>query len=122
MSYVESKVVLRIELPFLKGKTDTEAYEYFRSILGEAETVEEWEDEIEYFMYQGEFQPVSDYRGLWGVDYMLSDSSENMDCEVSILELNDKAKELSSKFGVPEANVKLFAYNWYNGGDEPISF
>ena len=73
-------------------------------------------------MYQGAFQPVSDYRGSWGVDYILSDSSEGMDYNASLLELNEKTKELASKFGVPEESAKLFAYNWYNGGDEPINF
>lgn len=122
MSCVESKLVLRLELPFLKGKSNTEAYEYFKDILGEAEELDEWKGEVEYFNYQGKVQPITDYQGSWGADYVLYDSSENMDYNGSILEVNERAKEIASMFNMSEKDVKLFAYNWYNGGDEPVKF
>ena len=128
MSCMERKIVLRIELPQLKDKTTTEAYEYFKSILGVANEIDEWEGEIEFFSYDKSIQPITDWNGSWGVDYVLHHSSgyktyigENFN-GLTLKEFEERAFILSDLFGIKYNNVKLMSYNWYNGGDEPVTF
>lgn len=136
MSYNESKTVLRVEIPHLRGKSNKEAYEYFLPILGEPDDVDEWEGEVEYFSYYEKnhrFVPVSECsygrnaaNDKWGVDLILAygnDYNENIgDANHSLGELHKLSLELADKFNIDPNTCRVVSYTWYNGGDEPIEF
>jgi hypothetical protein len=132
MSCMERKTTLRMEIPSLQGKDYTEAFEYFRNILGEPEELDLDEEtgEVYYFSYEGKFQPVYDYSNKkWGADLILYHSSDykvyvSSDYErgVTLKEFNMLADELVGKFGGNKEDIKLLSYEWYNGGDEPVRF
>lgn len=128
MSCMERKTILRAKIPFLKDFSRNLVYEYFENILGKANEVEIWDDEIEYFRYDTEIQPVEDNEGNWGVDYVFHHSSDyttyidNKSNGITLTEFQNKAFELANLFGIEPNSIKLMSYDWYNGGDEPISF
>jgi hypothetical protein len=136
MSFNETKTVVRVEIPELYGKSKTELYYYFKSILGESSYVDEWEGEVEYFSYdEEEFEivPVHQYNretesnvGKVGVDYILSYKTDYYAGKgkdgFTFKELNEIGQILEDKFGIDPENCKLFSYTWYNGADEPIKF
>lgn len=136
MSYNESKTVLRVEIPHLKGKGMKEAYEYFYPILGEPDDLDEWDGEIEYFSYYEKnhrFVPVDEYsygrdatNDRWGVDLILSYGNDYGDCNGkanhSLGELRQLAEEMAEKFNVDPDTCRVVSYTWYNGGDEPREF
>jgi hypothetical protein len=129
MSCNESKTVLRAEFPRLKGKSRNEAYPFYVKFLGEPIEVEEWNGEVDYFRYDGEYQPVYDYDSKrWGIDLVLhheSDYNTYIEMKTNGLtldEFNKLANEMSLKFEVDKYKIRLISYSWYNGSDEPISF
>lgn len=136
MSYNESKTVLRIEIPSLRGKSYHEAYKYFSSILGEADDIDDWDDVIEYFSYyekNHKYIPVREYsygrdavNDRWGVDLLLAYGNDYRDsigrANHSLQELNKLANDLGEKFNVDPKTARLVSYTWYNGGDEPVNF
>lgn len=136
MSYNESKTVLRVEIPELRGKSNKEAYEYFLPILGEPDDIDEWEGEVEYFSYyekNHKFVPVSENsysrnaaNDKWGVDLILAygnDYNETIgEANHSLGELQNLAQEMAEKFNIDPSRCKVVSYTWYNGGDEPIDF
>jgi len=129
MSCMESKVVLRAELPELKGKSRNEVYPVFVNLIGEADDIDEYEGEIEYFQYEGEIQPVYDYDSKrWGIDHVLHHESDyrtyiKMKSNgLSLKEFDELASQMEEKFGIDKSKVRLISYSWYNGGDEPINF
>lgn len=117
---------LRLEIPSLEGKSDREAYEYFKPILGEAD---ELYDEPNYFSfyYNGEFQPRKESSGRseskrWVVDLVIKTrlAYEGNDLYISTQRLRQLTFKLAQKFGFSESNVILASYLWYDGVDEPI--
>jgi hypothetical protein len=129
MSCNETKTVLRAEFPRLKGKSINEVYPLYVQFLGEANEVEEWKGKVDYFRYEGKFQPVHDYDSKrWGIDLVLhheSDYNTYIEMETNGLtldEFNKLANEMSLKFEVDKYRIRLISYTWYNGSDEPISF
>ena len=129
MSCMESKTVLRAEFPELEGKTITEVYPFYKSILGEADELEDYDGEVEYFSYKGQYKPAYRYENAkWGIDRILHHESdyktyiEMKENGLSLSEFEDMANEMSVKFGVDKLKVRLISYSWYNGGDEPIVF
>jgi hypothetical protein len=136
MSYNESKTVIRVEIPHLRGKGNKEAYEFFYPILGEPDDVDEWDGEIEYFSYYEKnhrFIPVSEYsygrnaaNDRWGVDLIIAYDNDYNEgkgrANHSLQELNELAGEMAEKFNVDPNRCRLVSYTWYNGGDEPIEF
>ncbi|GIN55043.1 MULTISPECIES: hypothetical protein [Bacillus subtilis group] len=134
-NYNESKTVLRAEIPHLKGVDTTEAYKYFKRLLGEADDFDEWEDEneIDYFVYEALFHkyvPVASYGDgdmiIWGIDCILAYKDDHGNCKgkdiYSLAELKSYAEEMAKKFDVNPDKVKLLSYTWYNGVEEPIRF
>lgn len=129
MSCNETKIVLRAEIPRLKGKTMTEVYPFYLEILGEPNDLDEYDGEIEYFEYDGKYQPAHDYdSGRWGIDLVLhhkSDYKTYIEMESNGLTLDEfhkLAHEMSLKFTIDKYKVRLISYTWYNGADEPIKF
>lgn len=134
MSCNEYKVVLRAELPVLKGCSFNDAYNYFKmshfkDILGEPTCLEVDDDGIvEYFSFEKtRFQPVYN-NDTWGIDYIIEHTSDFMyyiiqdNNDLTLQYLNQIADKLVDIFGVNKDKVKLHSYNWYNGSDEPIKF
>lgn len=126
---MEEKIVLRAELPHLKGKTRNEVYPIFKDLLGEADELEEYEGEVEYFNYEGMYQPVCNYNGKrWGIDLVLHHESEYSTYiematnGLSLGEFENYAHEMAEKFGIDMYKVRYIGYSWYNGSDEPIQF
>lgn len=134
MSGMVYKSVLRAEIKELRGKGRTEAFAFFRPLLGEPEDIEVYEGEVEYFAYEEKAEALVPVQELsnrsngekrWGVDYVLSYSREDNEGEdsiVSLASLNEISLELTKKFGIEPSSVRVLSYSWYNGGDEPILF
>lgn len=130
MSCMESKMALRVEIENLKGSTYDEAYPYFKAFLGEADEVEDWEEKIEYFHYdklKHEFVPVLQYNGKrWGIDYILhhyyNGTIKKGKTEYTLTEINAATERICQLFNVSKDEIKLVSYEWYNGGDEPVTF
>jgi hypothetical protein len=135
MSCTEYKTVIRAEIPVLNGKGMTEAYAYFQPILGEADYLDEWDGEVEYFQYEemkNDFVPVFEYsygktdNKRIGVDYILSYSndygSSKGKTNFSFEELAKLAEVIAEKFDIDPKKCRLVSYSWYNGGDEPVEF
>lgn len=130
MSCMESKMVLRVEIESLKGNSYDEAYPYYKSFLGEADEVEEWEGNVEFFTYEKskhEFIPVLEYgEQRWGIDYILDyhydGRRRNGKSAYTLSEIISATERICRTFNVSNDNVKLISYEWYNGGDEPVSF
>lgn len=129
MSCNETKIVLRAEFPQFQGKTRTEVFPFYKEILGEADEVNEWEGEIDYFKYSGKYQPAYEYKSKrWGVDWVLHHETDNKvyiemkENGVSLADFEKMANSMSELFGIEKSNVRLTSYTWYNGVDEPISF
>lgn len=98
-------------------------------MLGEPETLDEFDGEIEYFQYAGKYQVVQDYKGnRWGIDLVLHHESNyrtyiEMETNgLSLEEFERLATEMSEKFNVDKKKIRLMSYSWYNGVDEPIFF
>lgn len=126
---MESKIVLRAELPELKGKNRTEVFPIYKELLGEPETLDEFDGEIEYFQYAGKYQAVQDYKeNRWGIDLVLHHESNyrtyiEMETNgLSLEEFERLATEMAEKFNVDKKKIRLMSYSWYNGVDEPIFF
>lgn len=128
MSDYETKSGIRVEIKSLKGKSRSEAYVYFQSILGDAEDVDEFDGEVEWFEYSGKFQPGQEYSygetddDRWFVDMVASEGKEidgEGDLYLSFEKLNSMVDELIEKFGIEREDVMVFSYTWYNGADEP---
>jgi len=130
MSCVEDKTVLRVEIPRLSGINKTEAFNYFKKILGEPNDIDNDEKEVYYFEYNGRFQPVYDSNNKkWGIDLVLAHKSTyktyiQFDYKkgITLKEFGLLADELCQKFDIKKEDVKLLSFSWYNGGAEPISF
>jgi hypothetical protein len=130
MSYTEYKTVIRTKIDGLKNKSKNEVYEFFKSVIGEAKEVDEYDGKIDYFHYDddaGMLCPVQNYRTKqWGVDYVLAHGSDYngspSDVNLSLRDIKKHCNMLTTRFGVKESNCKLVSYSWYNGGDEPIHF
>lgn len=130
MSCMESKIVLRVEIESLKGSTYDEAYPYFKAFLGEADDIDEWDGVVEYFRYDKslhEIIPVREYNeNRWGIDYILSYHYDGTlrigKTEFALTEIIDATEKLCRMFNVNNDEIKLVSYEWYNGGDEPVSF
>lgn len=130
MSCMESKMTLRVEIESLKGNTYEEAYPYFKAFLGEADDVDEWEGKVEYFSYDKSdnlIVPVLQHKDKrWGIDYILDyhyDGRSKVGKEsYTLLEIDIIASKLSKTFSVNKDDIRLVSYEWYNGGDEPVSF
>ena len=121
--------MLRVEITSLKGKSKSEALKFFRGILGEPSEIDEWDDEIDYFPYEGRIRPCHDYSSeRWGVEYiLLHESDYNVYVEMdnigaTLEEISEIAEKLENMFNVNKDDVKLIYYTWYNGSDEPIKF
>jgi hypothetical protein len=130
MSYNETKAVLRVEIPELKGKSYNELYQYFKDKIGEPSDVYKDGDYVEWFAYDErlcDIVPVIQYSTKRvGVDYILSYSTDfeedHRKSSYTLEELNKYATILAEKFGVEPNKCRLFFYTWYNGADEPIEF
>jgi len=129
MSCNESKTVLRAEFPQLQGKTTNEVYPFYLEILGKPNEIDEYDDEVGYFSYEGKYQPAYDYDSKkWGIDLVLhheSDYNTYIKQEtngLSLKEFDTLAKSMTDVFGVDKDKVRLISYTWYNGSEEPISF
>jgi hypothetical protein len=129
MSCNETKIVLRAEFPHLHGKSRKEVYPFYQDILGEPNEVDEYDGEVDYFRYEGKYQPVHDYdNDRWGIDLILHHESDyktyiEMNSNgLSLSEFDQLASSMSQVFGVDRKNVRLLSYTWYNGSDEPIKF
>lgn len=126
---MEYKTVLRAEFPELEGKSRTEVYPFYKDIIGEADELEDYDGEVEYFSYEGKYQPVHRYeKDRWGIDHVLhheSDYKTYIELKtngVSLSEFEEMASKMSVKFGVDKSKIRLISYSWYNGSDEPIVF
>jgi hypothetical protein len=129
MSCNETKVVLRAEFPRLKGKTRQEVYPFYLELLGEPTDKDEWDGVVEYFSYEGKYQPAYDHDSKrWGIDLVLHHESDyntyiNMETNgLTLDEFHKLAHEMSIKFEVDKYKIRLISYTWYNGSDEPIQF
>lgn len=129
MSCNESKTVLRAEFPRLKGKSANEVYPFYKKLLGEPSDIDEWRGEVDWFEYEGKYQPVHDYENdRWGIDLILrheSDYETYIEMEsngFTLDEFHKLAHEMSLRFEVDKYRIKLMSYTWYNGADEPIKF
>ena len=125
----EFKSGFRVNLEFLRGKNKEEALQYFRSILGEPSDIEEYEGKVEYFRYDGEYQPLKEYSygtyktkdDGWFVDKIICEGcdGEDLGFYVKIDYIQKTVSELMEKFKVEEKDIMIFSYTWYNGSDEP---
>lgn len=130
MRCMESKMVLRVEIESLKGNTYDDAYGFFKAILGEADEVEEWEGNIEFFSYDESkhtYIPVLQYNEKrWGIDYILDyhydGNRRNGKSSYTLTEITCLTEEIIRVFSVSKDDVKLVSYEWYNGSDEPVKF
>ena len=134
MSYNESKTVLRFEIPHLRGKSCGEVYEYFKPIIGEADEVDEWNGEIDYFHYERHRPLIPVFEMTYdkskddkvGVDYILCYENDygkrQGKANHSIAELTELSEKVAKKFGLDASMGRVVSYTWYNGGDEPIYF
>lgn len=129
MSCNETKIVLRAEFPELKGKSKTEVYPFYQKILGEPDEIDMYDGEVDYFSYEGKYQPCHNYyQNRWGIDLVLHHESDykvyiQMESNgISLDEFKKLADEMSKKFGVDKNEIRLMTYTWYNGTDEPIYF
>lgn len=131
MSSVETKTVLRAEFPALKGKSKTEAFPIYKLLLGKPDELDLSPDktEVYHFGYDGEFQPSHDFRtGKWGIDWVLYHDSgyrtyiDSLKNGVSMKDLKHMIHIMHKQFGVDKDSIRMIHYEWYHGGDEPVSF
>lgn len=123
MSDMESKMVVRGFIRSLEGVTDKEAYEFFRTRVGEPEELD-FEDDFCYLFYSdppnGGFKPVN-CRGGWAIDYIFEDHGHQYHPHffVNYENLKEITEDMRDNYGVLLEDVSIQAYTWYNGVDEP---
>lgn len=138
MSFYEHKMVLRVEIPELKGKNHAETYDYFLSKLGEPKDVEKYNGEIEWFSYgkktggfKEAFEMTYKTKGnddKVGVEYVLGYKHEtdlNGDGfkeNIPVHKIQELTQQMVELFGVDPSTVGLFVYSWYNASDEIVEF
>ena len=139
------KVAYRFRLPALKGASQRDALSFFTRIIGEPETVDEWDGEVHGFHYANlayaknpvltfkeALRPVQ-VKDEWGLEVVLvaarTGHSTGTGIQANVedgygVDLAAIHKGLR-EVGLPDHLImsgKLYAYSWYNGGDEPVSF
>lgn len=127
MSHTVYKSGFRVNIESLRGKSDDEALSYFRTILGEPEDVGIWDGKVNYFRYDGEYRPNSEYTYRtdgkkddgWFVDYIIDHNDYGCELYLKLSDITEIVSMLTKKFSVSEKDVMIFAYSWYNGSDEP---
>ena len=149
MSTTEHKVVYRVPIPELRGRSSAEALAYFRARLGEPRvldgyTVEDEDLDLDLYWRYGysvyddenpkgprEFIVAVERYGHyeWAVDLVLAhrlgdDIRGTKGLRPGYLYgaplSTDGLGEILTKHGFP-CDGELRTYSWYNGGDEPIS-
>lgn len=142
MSTNVSKAVIRFHIPALDDASDQTAYLYFASRLGEPD---DWVNrdengQVYYFSYKADLRPVRQSRGgsnYWGMELVLCEHIPEygtttgayphmVDGKMGIsFSAFEPFKERLIEMGFKKADIetaKIYAYTWYNGTDEPISF
>jgi hypothetical protein len=129
MSCNITKIVLRAEFPHLQGKSRNEVYPFYLDILGEPSDIDEYDGKVDYFEYEGKYQPVHDYdNDRWGIDLILHHESDyktyiEMNSNgLTLDEFNKLANSMSQAFCVDKYKIRIISYSWYSGADEPIRF
>ena len=145
MSSEVTKVSYRFPIPALKGASNRVALDFCRRFLGEPSTLDEWDGEIHGFHYESldylkenptEFksfvQPVK-VGNQWGLEVILGIVNLGhynyigFQCDVlegkglNLLPVFDALRELGISPDIYEQG-KVYAYTWYNGTDEYITF
>ena len=131
MSSTEVKFAVRGRVRALDEKTAREAYEFFRSRLGEPDDATTNHSGVDWFQYKakstGGWEVVGTEAGWrpgkWGVDYVILEGYEHNDPwpgRVAILDLATVVAQMQARFGIAAEDIFVTAYTWYNGVDEPI--
>ena len=104
-------------------------FPFYKNTIGNPSELDEYEGEVEYFEYNGKYQPSHQYKGdRWGIDMVLhheTDYDTKIEMQtngISLAEFLTLSQEMENKFGIDKSQVRLISYTWYNGGDEPVFF
>ena len=144
MSSEVTTVAYRFPIPALKGVSDAEALKFFRRIIGEPEGVDELGDET-YFWYKSlpylkenptefrEFLRPVQVGDEWGLQVIIGivnlEHYNYIGFQADVL--HGKGINLPpildglAEVGISEdliATGKVYAYTYYNGVDEPLTF
>jgi|SaaInlStandDraft_4_1057021.scaffolds.fasta_scaffold60829_1 hypothetical protein len=145
MSTEVTKVCYRFPVPTLKGATVREALAFYRKVIGKPSEIDEDEGEILGFHYEplpylkvnptgikNFLRPVK-VGDQWGIEVVIGianlDRNYSVGFQADVLE--GKGLRLQELFGalamtsIPTyflVQGKVYAYTWYNGVDEPLSF
>jgi len=132
MSTNITKYGLRVRLNILNGKSNKEIKEYFLSkgyhIHPGCE--DDPESEPPVFLegcnlqkYVNKTYPIRGIKGGWGVEhlfYVSQDGDEKGESVRPMETIIEGARELESEFECDIEDVKVFAYTYYTGSDEPV--
>jgi hypothetical protein len=138
MSTDVTKVSLRFPIAALVGKDTQAAYTYFTERLGHAQHLFEEADGtvISFGKMISDIQPIHNEFGHWGAEVVLCCSTPEFNRVtgtetrlgegqgVSIDRLSLALLKAIEKGFTPEdvIKAKLYAYTWYSGTEEPITF
>jgi hypothetical protein len=105
----------------LKGfEYNKKSLDFLSECFGEdPSSVYEYQGEIEDFQFTG----CDIYRvknGLW-LCFNKNTDRYSLDFLATIEEIDKEAAKLADKFGVAREDVRVYAHDWYTGGDNPFS-
>jgi len=120
MSESEIKIGLRAEVKHLNGKSIEKIHEYFAN--RDVYPVEYEEDVLFYEATDStDFVPYITNNKVY-LDYIFA-NDETVDFTTVNFPaglIGNLVSIFSSRFGVPRHDVEFYAYQWYNGTDDPI--
>ncbi len=110
-------------VPLKDAGYNKESLEYLKNILGEPKDVDEHDGTIDHFEFEGYDTHCPKGRGgLWIVKNLIERNDNSIDFFESLKEINDTADDLACKFSVNREDIRVFAHDWYTGGDNPFYY
>ena len=118
---------IRIELPELYGKSDSEVLDRFRELFGEPDQISlDSNKNVDWFWYDHEkrgYRPVTD-GSKWGFDIVLGYGYGFPDNQVNISfdEAFDRARDFIHGLNVYPLNMRIVSYSISEDEEETIEF
>lgn len=128
MSSMQYKAGFRVVIERLRSATFQEAFEFFSEKLGQPDEIDEYNNVVSWFKYNGEYQPAKECNGTrnepndgWFCDKILFSTTNLRDAQfyLRLNQFDDEIEKLCNLFGVDSEDIMIFSYNWYDGVDEP---
>ena len=131
MSSNITKYGIRVKLNALNGKSNEEIKEYFLEKGFHIHPGMEDED-IPYFLegcdllrHIDKTYPIKGYKEGWGVEhlfYVAKDENEKGENIRSMEDIYEESRNLVTEYDCDIEDIKVFAYTYHNGTDEPVFF